>query len=259
MIAIDPLFAASGFIVGLIIGLTGVGGGSLMTPLLILLFGIHPATAVGTDLLFASVTKGVGSAVHGYTRNVEWKIVGWLAAGSVPSAAATLLISDRLYLDSDFGAALISRVIALALFITALALFFRSWIEKRFGQSLAGIAPASTRRLTVAMGVVLGVLVSLSSVGAGAIGVVALMLLYPRLPVARIVASDIAHAVPLTLIAGVGHWIAGLTDASILVSLLAGSIPAVVAGSYIAPRVPDRALRYLLAGTLLFTGSRLAL
>lgn len=256
---IQPTYMLSGLVVGFVVGLTGVGGGSLMTPLLILLFGIHPATAVGTDLLYAAATKSVGTAVHGASRTVEWNIVGRLALGSVPATTLTLLLTFSFHFDIATAGAVTTWVLAPALCATALVLLFRPWIERRFGQSLADIPPHRTRGLTIAMGALLAALVSLSSVGAGALGVTALMLLYPRLPLSRIVGSDIAHAVPLTLIAGMGHWYFGLTDLTILGSLLAGSIPGIILGSYAAPRIPDRALQYALAGTLLIAGTRLVL
>jgi uncharacterized protein len=255
--SIDPLFAISGFVVGALVGMTGVGGGSLMTPLLILLFGIHPATAVGTDLLYASATKTVGTAVHGVSRTIDWRVVGRLALGSVPMTAITLVFLSRLGTQSAAANTLITSVLACALFGTALVLIFRKRILTRYAGYLAGIEPRKTRNMTIAMGALLGVVVSISSVGAGAIGVTALILLYPDLPMARIVGSDIAHAVPLTLIAGMGHWVLGLTDLGLLSSLLVGSIPGIMIGSYAAPRMPDAALRYLLAGTLLLVGGRL--
>ncbi len=249
--SIDPLFAISGFAVGALVGMTGVGGGSLMTPLLILMFGIHPATAVGTDLLYASATKTVGTAVHGVSRTVDWRVVGRLALGSVP-----LTVS---YLGTGTNAVntLVTTVLAFALFATAFVLIFRRRIIDRYAEHLGRISTRQTRNMTIGMGALLGVLVSISSVGAGAIGVTALILLYPHLPMARIVGSDIAHAVPLTLIAGMGHWWLGLTDLGLLSSLLVGSIPGIIVGSYAAPRIPDPALRYILAGTLLLVGGRL--
>jgi len=255
--SIDPLFSLSGFAVGALIGMTGVGGGSLMTPLLILAFGIHPATAVGTDLLYASATKTVGTGVHGISRTVAWRVVGRLALGSVPMTAITLLVLSRIGTQSTAANTLITSVLAVALFTTAVVLVLRKRIIARYAPVLATMRPRRRRMLTVGMGAVLGVLVSISSVGAGAIGVTFLILLYPNLPMARVVGSDIAHAVPLTLIAGVGHWMLGLTDLGLLTSLLFGSIPGIILGSYAAPRIPDAALRYLLAGTLLFVGGRL--
>ena len=257
VLSFDPLYSLSGFVVGALVGMTGVGGGSLMTPLLILLFGIHPATAVGTDLLYASATKTVGTAVHGASRTVDWRVVGRLALGSVPLTALTLWILSQLGTESGAVNTLITSVLSVALFATALVLVLRKKIVARYGRYLIAIDPKKTRNMTIAMGAILGVLVSISSVGAGAIGVTALILLYPHLPMARVVGSDIAHAVPLTLIAGLGHWLLGLTDVGLLGSLLMGSIPGIIIGSYAAPRMPDTALRYLLAGTLLVVGGRL--
>jgi hypothetical protein len=257
--AIDPLYSLSGFAVGALVGMTGVGGGSLMTPLLILLFGIHPATAVGTDLLFASATKTVGTAVHGVSRTVDWQLVARLAMGSVPTTALSLLLLSQLGTQSAAVTTLITSVLSIALFATAVVLLFRKRIIARYSGYLTGMDPHKTFFMTVVVGGILGILVSISSVGAGAIGVTALILLYPQLPMARIVGSDIAHAVPLTLLAGMGHWMLGLTDLSLLSSLLMGSIPGIIIGSYAAPRMPDTALRYVLAGTLVVVGGRLVL
>lgn len=254
--SINPLYTASGFAVGLLVGLTGVGGGSLMTPLLVLLFGIHPATAVGTDLLYAAVTKSVGTAVHGFNRTVDWTLVRRLASGSVPATMVTLVL---LYaLGSNGGSSrLISTVLGVAVLITAVLLLGRSWLLARLAGYIGGDGPRHAIGLTVLTGVVLGVLVTLSSVGAGALGVTALILLYPRMPTARLVGSDIAHAVPLTLLAGTGHWLLGSVDWHLLLSLLSGSIPGIIVGSLIAVRVPDRVTRPALACVLLLVGGRL--
>jgi uncharacterized protein len=254
---IDPLYSLSGFVVGTLVGMTGVGGGALMTPLLILLFGIHPATAVGTDLLYAAATKTGGTLMHGYTRTVDWRIVGRLASGSLPATAATLIVLSRLDLAGKGASAFITLVLGLALFGTALALIFRAQIQKLYARRVGELDPRRTMLLTVATGAVLGVLVSISSVGAGALGVTALVLLYPKLRIVSIVGSDIAHAVPLTLLAGLGHWMIGSIDGHLLVSLLVGSIPGVVLGSYASTLVPDTALRLTLAATLILAGTRL--
>jgi uncharacterized protein len=253
----DPRFMLSGFFVGLLVGQTGVGGGSLMTPLLVLLFGIHPATAVGTDLLYASATKTVGTMVHGLNHTVDWRITGRLASGSVPATAVTLAVISMVHLTDSGSARFISVVLGVLLLLTALSLIFRR-------QFLAVTAPVidrlSARRrtqLTILTGVLLGVLVTISSVGAGALGVTALLVLYPRAPMARIVGSDIAHAVPLTLLAGLGHWWLGSVDWPLLTSLLCGSIPGIIIGSYVSAHVPDRVLRPILAATLTLVGGRL--
>jgi hypothetical protein len=257
--AIDWLYAMSGFGVGLLVGMTGVGGGSLMTPLLILLFGIHPATAVGTDLLYAAATKTCGTIVHGFTGSIDWRVVTRLAAGSVPMTVVTLFTLSRVNLTSGLAEHFITFILSIALLATAVALVFRTRLVAYYSRRVGELSDRRTAVLTIITGAILGVLVSLSSVGAGAIGVTALILLYPRLPTARIVGSDIAHAVPLTLAAGVGHWIMGSIDGHILGSLLVGSIPGIVVGSYAAARVPDRALRFTLAAVLAVVGGRLAL
>jgi len=256
---IDPLYSLSGFVVGVLVGMTGVGGGSLMTPLLILLFGIHPATAVGSDLLYAAATKTAGTFVHGLNKTVDWRIVGRLAAGSVPMTALTLFVLSKLELRGATAGGLITIVLGCALFVTAGALIFRRQLIEAFGERLGRLDARRTRLLTIATGAVLGVLVSISSVGAGAIGVSALVLLYPRLATARIVGSDIAHAVPLTLLAGIGHWIMGAVDWHLIGSLLAGSLPGIFLGSYMSSRVPDTVLRLTLATTLIIVGSKLVL
>jgi uncharacterized membrane protein YfcA len=215
---IDPAQALSGFAVGAIVGLTGVGGGALMTPLLVLLFGIHPATAVGTDLLHAAITKTGGTYVHARQGRVDWRITGLLAAGSVPAAVATI------------------------------------WTLHALTEVIGNPAHPV---FTVLTGVALGFLVSVSSVGAGALGVTALFFLYPRLSAARVVASDLAHAVPLTLVAGCGHWLFGTVDWRLLGSLLVGSLPGIYIGSQFVGRIPDLALRILLAVMLLVVGAKL--
>jgi len=254
---VDPLYVFSGFGVGLLVGMTGVGGGSLMTPLLILLFGIHPSTAVGTDLLYAAATKTGGSVVHGLARSIHWPAVIRLASGSIPASILTLLVLWQLDLNSNTARSLVNIVLAFALILTATSLIFRNAIVEFFRERLERIADSSVARATVIVGAALGVLVSISSVGAGAVGVTALLLLSPRLPMARIVGSDIAHAVPLTLVAGVGHWAMGAIDWQLMGVLLVGSLPGIIIGSYCATRVPETALRVLLAATLLVVATKL--
>ncbi len=254
--AINPLYSVSGFAVGLLVGLTGVGGGSLMTPLLVLLFGIHPSTAVGTDLLYAAMTKSVGTAVHGFNKNIDWRVVARLASGSIPATAVTVLVLSQL--GGGGGATkLITTVLGVAVLITAVLLLTRGWLLSYLARFVPSEGPRNAAGLTVLTGVVLGVLVSLSSVGAGALGVTALFLMYPRMPASRIVGSDIAHAVPLTLLAGAGHFWLGHIDWNLLASLLTGSIPGIIVGSIIAVRVPDGFIRPALACVLLLVGGRL--
>lgn len=257
--AIDLAYAVSGFVVGVLVGMTGIGGGSLMTPLLILVFGIHPATAVGTDLLYAAITKGGGTLFHGFARTINWRVVGRLAAGSIPMTALALLVLSGLDRHGTAASALIKTVLSIALFLTAAVLIFRRHILARFGARVAALDQPSTTLYTVIMGAVIGVLVSISSVGAGAIGAMALVLLYPNMPMAKIVGSDIAHAVPLTLVAGIGHWWLGSTDWFLLASLLVGSLPGILVGSYFCSRVPDGTLRMILAATLTIVAARLLL
>ncbi|MFT4076221.1 MAG: sulfite exporter TauE/SafE family protein [Asticcacaulis sp.] len=260
---INPLYSLSGLLVGLLVGLTGVGGGSLMTPLLVLVFGIHPATAVGTDLLYASITKGVGTVIHGFKNTVNWMIVGLLALGSIPATAATLYAIHH-FGKSDAMSSLITHVLGYALFVTAALLLLRGLIRKlaqqRQEKAIEEHKPLHTGRravLTVLTGLVLGFLVSLSSVGAGALGVTALIMLYPQLPTVKIVGSDIAHAVPLTFLAGMGYLFIGNVDVSMLVSLLIGSIPGIIVGSMFAAKVPEKVLRGLLATVLTLVGLKL--
>ena len=257
MSLIDPIFSVSGFVVGVMVGFTGVGGGSLMTPLLVLAFGIHPATAVGTDLLYAGLTKITGTAVHGFNGAIDWKVVRRLALGSVPAASLTLLGLAHFGIDAQGAGATISTILGLALLLTAGALFLRKWLLARLAGFFGSRTETEISALTTLLGALLGVLVSISSVGAGAIGVTALALLHPKMPTVRIVGSDIAHAVPLTLIAGAGHWWIGSVDFPLLASLLVGSIPGIMIGSHFANRVSDRVLRPLLAGTLALIGARL--
>ena len=255
--SIPLLYTVSGFAVGLLVGLTGVGGGSLMTPLLILLFGVHPATAVGTDLLYAAVTKTAGGAVHGLNRTVDWRVVRRLATGSVPTTIVTIAALSYLDINGPIARQVISAALAFALLLTALTLMFRNRIIAFYAPLIGPLAPNRIAPLTVIVGGILGVLVSISSVGAGAIGVTALILLYPKLPTARIVGSDIVHAVPLTLVAGIGHWFLGSVDWQVFTALIFGSIPGILVGSYAAARVPESALRLVLAATLIVVATRL--
>ena len=228
-----------------------------MTPLLVLLFGIHPATAVGTDLLYAGLTKISGSIVHNFNGAIDWRITRRLASGSAPAAVLTLLALSYFGRDAKSTGAAHHTVLGLALLLTAAALVFRKWLLAKVAAMVERLDERRIGVLTVVLGALLGVLVSISSVGAGAIGVTALLMLYPKMPIVRIVGSDIAHAVPLTLIAGAGHWWIGSVDGSLLVSLLVGSISGIAIGSHFASRVPEKVLRPLVAGTLAVVGGRL--
>jgi len=257
--AFQPIYAIAGFLVGMLVGMTGVGGGSLMTPVLILLFGMHPAVAVGTDLLHAAVTKSAGSLVHGFNRTIDWRVVRRLATGSIPMTIVTMSALSALDINGPAARELINGVLTLALIVTAVTLLLRDRIVGRYAGRLDVLTPRQVAVLTVVVGGVLGTIVSISSVGAGAIGVICLVLLYPKLPTARIVGSDIAHAVPLTLAAGIGHWFLGSVDLQVFMILILGSVPGILVGSYAAARIPEFALRIVLAATLLVVATKLSL
>ena len=220
----------------MLVGLTGVGGGSLMTPLLVLLFGFHPATAVGTDLLYASATKLVGTGVHGRRGTVDWALVLRLGCGSIPAALLTLLVMAEVGTKSKAADGVIAATLGITLILTAIALFFRARLVAHMANVVGTLSGRSRTVWTVLLGILLGALVTLTSVGAGALGMTVLLILYPQYPVARLVGSDIAHAVPLTLVAGLGHLALGSVDFSLLVSLLLGSVPGIIVGSLIGTR-----------------------
>ena len=255
----DGLHALAGLLVGMLVGLTGVGGGSLMTPLLVLLFHVAPQTAVGTDLLYAAITKITGSAVHGKRETVEWKIVRRLAMGSVPAALVCLGVLAWQGHPDKTAQHIILIALATLLALTSLTALFQPRLMAM--AKLRDPLESEGREFiaTVVLGAVIGFAVSISSVGAGAIGVTALLMLYPRLRVARVVGTDIAHAVPLALIAGAGHWFIGDVNGVLLVNLLIGSIPGVVIGSLLSTRAPDGVLRPLLAVVLAISSWQLFL
>lgn len=253
----DPLYTVSGFAVGVIVGLTGVGGGSLMTPLLVLLFGVPPATAVGTDLLYAAFTKAGGTVAHARQGHVEWRITGLLAAGSIPAAALTILLLSQLPKQSPAMTQTISAALGVALILTAASILLGRRLREFAARRAIGADLKKTARNTVIVGAILGVLVSISSVGAGALGVAALFFLYPHLAPKQIVGSDVAHAVPLTLVAGLGHWWLGSIDWNLLGALLLGSLPGIWIGSRVSARVPEHLLRRLLGSMLVLIGAKL--
>jgi len=243
-----PIIVFGGFAVGFLVGLTGVGAGSLMTPFLISGIGISPVMAVGTDLLFASITKASAAWRHHSLGNVNWPIVRWLATGSLPGAAMVL---GWIYLaepDIHVLAAIIRKVLAFALVVSALCVAAYPLL-KRYAMSAhdpSGLVAARPGR-TAVLGLVLGVLVALTSVGAGAIGVVALTALYHALSARRLIGTDIVHAIPLTFLAGASHFGMGNVDLEILGFLLIGSVPGIALGSRITGLVPDWVLRVALA------------
>lgn len=277
----DLSFTIAGFVVGSLIGATGVGGGSLMTPILVLLFGVNPSVAVGTDLLFAAVTKGFGTALHGLNQSVSWKIVLRLCAGSIPASIVMLWLLRNVF-DAESVGGVITTALGIALVVTSGAIFLQPLLHRYLrsrgrpiSERPSSIAPGRNPQVsaeeaacearpeaawfTVLTGVVLGSLVSLTSVGAGALGVMVLMALYPRVRSVRVVGTDIAHAVPLTLIAGLGHASMGGVHFDLLGSLLLGSIPGIALGSHIAFRLPERIMKQILAVILMLVGSKLML
>ncbi|HQT61440.1 MULTISPECIES: sulfite exporter TauE/SafE family protein [unclassified Acidiphilium] len=250
-----PAFIATGFCVGLLIGLTGVGGGSVMTPILVLVFGIQATTAIGTDLLFAACTKAFGTAVHGANRTVAWRLVWRLGAGSVPGAIAAILLLGQIGVHGAAANRLSLGLLGAMLLLAAASLAAKPWIARRGG----GVRRAPPAWITIALGFGLGVTVTLSSVGAGALGTVVLIYLYPELSLAEVVGSDIAHAVLLTMVAGFGRlWLHGI-DVPMLGALLAGSLPGVAIGSLLVRRAPERLLRYAIAAMLGMVGLRVLL
>ena len=251
-------YIVSGFAVGLLVGMTGVGGGSLMTPLLTLLFGVPPSVAVGTDLAFASITKTAGTFTHRLRGTVHWDIVKLLCIGALPAAVvATLALKHFGTLNPEIGQ-LIRYSIAGSVLLTVVALIFKgkmlAWINAKPERQLQGRALSSA---TIISGAVLGVLVTVSSIGAGAIGATLLVMLYPRLSSAEVAGTDIAYAVPLTAIAALGHWWLGSINWELLAMLLIGSLPGITLGSWVARAVPERFLRGLLAMTLTGVAAKL--
>lgn len=264
-------YTFSGFAVGLLVGVTGVGGGSLMTPLLVFLFNFKPAVAVGTDLLFAAITKTGGVWVHhGKHNSVEWKIVGWLGLGSIPTALATLYVIKHLMDVGKEITGTITYTLGIALILTALSLLVRSVLINRAAKMKVIDDEHSTVEntgrfnhlqipATILIGIILGILVTLSSVGAGALGTVALLFLYPKMTTLKIVGTDLAHAIPLTAVAGIGHLSMGNVDLVLLGSLLVGSLPGIWIGSHLSARIPEKILRPILATVLFLIGLKFVL
>lgn len=241
---------------GLAVGVTGVGGGSIMTPLL-LAFGFPLHIAVGTDLLYAAITKSGGAYTHARQKSVRWDIVGLLALGSLPASGAAILILDHWFVEPEHYAHIISTVLGVTLIMTSLAIFYRGRLTNLVSGAF-GANNENQRWLTPLMGAALGFIVTLSSVGAGAIATALLMIFYPMLRGVKVVGTDIAHAVPLTLFAGLGHLYLGNVDFALLAALLIGSLPAVHFGARLGQRIPDQVMRPLLASALLGIGVKVA-
>lgn len=258
----DFAFIFAGFFVGIVVGLTGVGGGSLMTPILIFFFDVKPYMAVGTDLLFAAFTKMGGTLKLARARLVDWRVVLHLSAGSIPAALITLSLLHTLGATSARVQSLMTSTLGVALLLTAAATLYKALRGKAAPVTVVRgkEAQAATPRhwsLPLLFGALIGTLVTLTSVGAGAIGVTVLMILYPLLPLPRIVAADIAYAVPLTLVAGMGHASLGSVDWPLLAKLLAGSLPGIWVGSHLMSRIPERIIRSLLSILLAYAGVKL--
>ena len=249
----DLIAIVSGFGIGAIVGMTGVGGGSLMTPLLLSVFKLNPAVAIGTDLWFACITKTAGSASHHLSGHVEWRITGLMLAGSIPASIATVALMHQTGITKGWASAL-TFSLGIALLLTAVTVAYKqAW--HAVGLRLERWLPEGRKpALTLLCGLILGVLVSLSSIGAGAIGATLIMLIYPRLPSHRIVGTDIAHAVPLTLVAGIGHATLGNVNWLLLGSLLIGSIPGIWIGSQLTRKMPEKIVRALLCLALITAG-----
>jgi uncharacterized membrane protein YfcA len=261
----NAMYSLSGFAVGLLVGITGVGGGSLMTPLLVFLFGFKASVAVGTDLLYAAITKTGGVFVHhGKHKSVDWRIVGLLASGSIPMSILTLFAIQHYMSIGKETTGIITYSLGIALMLTASALLIRAFLlrnhkaeiddEHSSIQNAGRFTPFWEIPATVFTGMTLGVLVTLSSVGAGALGTVALLFLYPRMSTLKIVGTDLAHAIPLTAVAGFGHWTLGNVDMVLLGSLLIGSLPGIWIGSHLSAKIPEQFLRPALASVLMLIG-----
>lgn len=266
----DLAFVFAGFVVGTIVGLTGVGGGSLMTPILIFFFGVKPHLAIGTDLLFAAFTKMGGTITLARKRMVPWRVVGQLCAGSLPAAILALWALNTMGPASARAQAIMTTTLGCALLMTAAAMLYKVVAfsaSRQAAQAASRIAAdqtgASTRplhwSLPVLLGAVIGTLVTFTSVGAGAIGVTVLLVVYPLLPLPRIIGADIAYAVPLTLVAGLGHASLGSVNWHLLFLLLAGSLPGIWLGAQMVTRAPERVIRSVLSVLLVWAGAKLIL
>ncbi len=250
-------YMLTGFSVGLLVGLTGVGGGSIMTPILLIFFNVKAAVAVGTDLLYAAITKSAGIFAHGKLGNIDWRIVKQLSLGSVPAAIVTTLYLSDLGVSSASTVATIKFWLGIALLLTSLSVLFRNELAK-LSETGRWVKSKYVPAATVILGATLGFLVTLTSVGAGALGVTVLLMLYPKISITRVIGSDVAHAVPLTLLAGLGHASLGTVDYNLLGSLILGSIPGIWIGSHLSMKVAEHWIRILLAIILVYVGQKLA-
>src|SRR5579859_920297 len=252
--------ATAGLGVGILVGLTGVGGGSLMAPIMVLLFGVAPSTAVGTDLWFAAITKIVGGAVHGRRGTVDVQILRRMFYGSLPAAVLTLIWLHSTGMDQSHNK-LMFRTLGATLILSSVAAVFRQRVH-RFGERMRGARPIEFKSLqpvlTIVAGAILGFLVTFTSIGAGALGAVMLLYLYPlRLTASSLVGTDIVHAIPLTILAGIGHLLLGNVDFHLLGSLLLGSIPGIVIGAFASTYAPDKIVRSAISIMLAVLGLKM--
>ena len=255
----DLAFSLAGLVVGIAVGATGVGGGSLMTPILILFYGISPTVAVGTDLIYASISKAFGVTLHSRNGSLDWKLVGWLSLGSVPAALLTLVFLHHQTPGKELDQ-LIKLTLSVAIVVTAVFTVFQDRVMALLRRSPGGADSDQPwrwqRPMTVVCGVLIGSLVTISSVGAGVIGMMMLLLLYPRHQPIRLVGSDLAHAVLITAIAGAGHAASlGSVNWSMLGALLIGAIPGIYLGTKIGFRLDPKALKKVISGLLIFVGA----
>lgn len=254
-----PWIVSGGFLVGFLVGMTGVGAGSLMTPFLITNIGIPAPIAVGTDLLFAALTKATAVIPHHSMGNVHWPIVRWLAAGSLPGAIIVLAMLHFLEPDTEAMSRIIKLALVITLFVSSIAILVYPYVTNSAGTKTTAADTTVVRKLpTVLLGLLLGSIVTLTSVGAGAIGVVILTLLYPALQTRRLIGSDIVHAIPLTLISGLGHFSMGNANLGLLALLLLGSVPGIAVGVRLTGKLPDWVLRTALAAILAFAAYQLS-
>jgi uncharacterized protein len=260
MFAINPMLIAAGAGTGALVGLTGVGGGAVMTPLLLLVFGAAPMSAIGTDLWFAAITKLVATQVHHRRGLIDWEIVRRLWYGSLPASLATVAWMKMVPIGRE-TTGLLNLAIGLAVLVTALAMLFQKQLREMGERSRFGSGERFTSLqgpATVVAGALLGSLVTLTSVGAGALCAVFLLYLYPkRLTASRLIATDVVHAIPLAVFAGAGHLLIGHVDATLLGNLLIGSIPGVLTGALLSAYLPQVALRRALSAVLMFSAYKL--
>lgn len=254
------LYILAGASVGLAVGITGVGGGSLMTPLL-LLFGFPAHIAIGTDLMYAAATKAGGVVLHKKNNTIRWRIVFLLAAGSIPASFITVYILKNHFTSPEYYTGILTNSLGIMLIITGLVVMFKQRMQAQAEKQPSGFQLWATRNaapVTFLMGLVLGCFVTLTSVGAGAFAAAVLLLIYPLLPSIHVIGTDLAHAVPLTLIAGLGHMYLGHVDFGLLACLLIGSLPAIYVGTKLGSKLPENVIRPLLAGVLLLLGVKYA-